>query len=91
MTSTYVSEDPLDPFESNQEYTAECLAGQIGESYLAGAFSTSIISQQDADRKALGKARLAALGWLVCDENIILADENEIVLADEDENLLTDL
>jgi len=89
--TAYVGEQALTLFESNQEYEASCSEGETGGSVIVGAYSTSYISQADADRRAAGKARLLALGTLVCVENIVLADENEIALADETGTLLTDL
>jgi hypothetical protein len=53
-------------FTSTQQYTAECPAGSLGSPVTKSATETSLISQADADAKALVKATVVANAALAC-------------------------
>jgi len=56
----------LTQYTSTQQYTAQCPAGSFGSSVTKSATATSLISQQDADNRALTSAQSAANAELVC-------------------------
>jgi hypothetical protein len=53
-------------YTGNQSFTAVCPSGEIGSSVTASATYTSIVSQPDADAKALSTAASAATAGLIC-------------------------
>lgn len=53
-------------YTSTQQYTADCPVGSFGQSVTKSATATSLISQEDADAKALADAQTAALASLDC-------------------------
>ncbi len=53
-------------YVSIQTFTLTCVAGETGASYTARAQATSIITQEDADAKALGLAKALAVEFIEC-------------------------
>jgi hypothetical protein len=53
-------------YTGNQTFTAVCPSGETGTSVTASAVYTSIVSQPDADAKALAAATTAAQAGLLC-------------------------
>lgn len=65
-TSASISVTVLPFYLSNQSFTAVCPSGAIGTSVVRAAVYTSIVSQPDADFKALSAASIAANAALQC-------------------------
>lgn len=53
-------------YSSTKSFTLNCVAGETGSSYTARATATSIITQEDADIKALGLAKALAVEFIEC-------------------------
>jgi len=53
-------------YTSTQTFTLTCTAGETGASYTARATAESIITQWDADNKALGMAKALAVEFIEC-------------------------
>lgn len=54
-------------YSSYKDFTLACASGETGTSYTASATATSIISQVDADAKALGLAKALAVEFIECE------------------------
>src|SRR6478736_7843667 len=53
-------------YSSTRSFTLSCPADESGPSYTARATETSIITQTDADNKALGMAKALAYEFIAC-------------------------
>jgi hypothetical protein len=64
--SDTVSENAFEEYEGSAVFIAQCLAGTAGANKEAGAISTSVISQAEADYRAIASAKLAAESMILC-------------------------
>lgn len=53
-------------YSSTQSFTLQCVSGETGDNYTASATATSVITQDDANAKALGMARTLAYELIQC-------------------------
>jgi hypothetical protein len=76
-------------YTSEQSHTAQCSLNSVPiVEVTATAGALSYISQLDADRKAMGKAMLAAIGEVDCVSRVVFSDELGNALTDEDGRVL---
>ena len=83
--------DDTNPYQfyfSEQTATATCPQGSVGDTVSVAATGFSIVSQRDADRIALNRAKLAAQGLLECLDGATMLVDDEEALIDNDENSL---
>lgn len=65
-TAALVCSTQQSVYTSTKSFTARCQAGYKGGAQTRTAYAESVISQQDADNKALGQAQQLALAGLTC-------------------------
>ena len=79
---------PFDLYESSQSFTVSCdTCGSIGSSS-GVAYATSMISQDDADKKAIGSAKLNAYSEYICTTIMSISDGNGILISDQDGSII---
>ena len=79
---------PFDLYESSQSFTVSCdTCGSIGSSS-GVAYATSMISQDDADKKAIGLAKLNAYSEYICTTIMSISDGNGILISDQDGSII---
>jgi hypothetical protein len=83
-TDTFAATKALTLYEATESVTVTC-PQNIGKSITVVSTSNSYISEQDAERKALGSARKLAQSILNCSEVILLTTEDEQIITTEDE------
>lgn len=83
--------DGTDPFQfyfSEQTAQTVCPTGSIGTPLNIAATGFSLVSQRDADRVAINRARLAGIGIIDCIADASMLEDDGNALIDNEENAL---